>query len=91
MVIKTSEFARFFRHNLRVLFLKNIQINICELEMIKLLQRSQPSKSVHIRLTIRASNLRAKRKIGTISALPERLRSQEYLASLKWRYNKLIY
>jgi hypothetical protein len=69
-VLKTSDLDRFFRHNLRVLFLKNIQMNICELEMIKLLQRPQPSKLVNVRLTIRASNLRVKRKISAISAHP---------------------
>jgi len=89
MVIKTTEFTRFFRHNLRVLFLKNTQINICELEMIKLLQRPQPSKLVNARLRIRASNPRATRKIGTISSHPERLKSQEYPASLKWGITNL--
>jgi len=74
MVVKTNDFARFFRHNLRALFLKNTQINICELEMIKLLQRLQRSKSDHIRLTIRASNPRDKQEVYTISALPKRFK-----------------
>ena len=58
--------------------------------MIKLLATSPTQLLVHVRFTIRASHRRPKRLIGTISALPARLKSQEYLA-FKWRYNNLIY
>jgi hypothetical protein len=34
----------------------------------------------HVRLTIQASNSRAKREVCSVSALPARLKSQEYLA-----------
>lgn len=43
--------------------------------MIKLLATSPTQQLVHGRLTIQASNSRAKREVCTISALPERFKA----------------